>query len=227
MKREHTTPPHLRVHCANNHFVGEKVTVTTAKASFLAAISQCDSCQAATCMICRTQLDTDAPLANVFDHGCKARLDAEEKQRKGAFDGLERGKDYQHCPTCHRDIELSAACNHVTCLCGTHFCYQCGEPAVPADGHWGSDGCPLYPTYDAPAQAVFQAPEPQRRNRIREVEPHLPRPERDGMLAARERAIFRAQIQAEHAMRERNLRARNRLENLGLLPRDDDFFNEG
>ena len=31
------------------------------------------------------------------------------------------------CPECRRRIEKSEGCNHMTCPCGTHFCWQCGK----------------------------------------------------------------------------------------------------
>ena len=123
-------PPHLRVYCANEHFVGEKVNNT-----HLPTISQCDKCQSRTCMICKKHLNKNAPLATVIDHGCKAQLAADEKTRKQTFEGLVRGKDYQFCPSCKRDVQLEAACHHIACLCKTHFCYQCGEAAISKDGH--------------------------------------------------------------------------------------------
>jgi hypothetical protein len=145
MGPQHTVPPHLRVHCVNQHYVGEKLTTTAANGTYLAAISQCDTCQHATCMICKKGLDKDAPLATIVDHGCKKKIAADQKIREESFAGLERGKDYQFCPNCKRDIQLSAACYHIVCPCFTQFCYLCGVAAVRADGHWDGGSCPLYP----------------------------------------------------------------------------------
>lgn len=35
----------------------------------------------------------------------------------------------QRCPGCGTDIERTSGCNHMTCRCGTHFCYVCGQRA--------------------------------------------------------------------------------------------------
>ncbi|QPC72454.1 hypothetical protein HYE68_003206 [Fusarium pseudograminearum] len=32
-----------------------------------------------------------------------------------------------NCPDCGRMIQLSEACNHMTCPCGCHFCFLCGK----------------------------------------------------------------------------------------------------
>jgi hypothetical protein len=154
MEPTESIPPHLRVYCVKEHFVGERVTANP-DGTYHAAISRCDKCEGATCMICKKQLNKTAPL----DHGCKAELDADEEIREESFEGLERGKDYQFCPTCKRDIQLAAACHHIVCLCKTHFCYQCGEPAIPQDGHYRLGRCTLYPADPpAPAPVVEVAP---------------------------------------------------------------------
>jgi hypothetical protein len=33
----------------------------------------------------------------------------------------------QVCPGCQTGIERSEGCFHMSCKCGTHFCYECGE----------------------------------------------------------------------------------------------------
>jgi hypothetical protein len=34
---------------------------------------------------------------------------------------------YQICPNCSVLIERSGGCDHMTCRCGTHFCFVCGK----------------------------------------------------------------------------------------------------
>ena len=52
------------------------------------------------------------------------------------------------CPGCQEGIERTAGCNHMHCtICGTHFCWQCGEKiddANPYD-HFRSDKCRIFP----------------------------------------------------------------------------------
>lgn len=69
-----------------------------------------------------------------------------ESEEAKSFVGLERGIDYQVCPSlsCHRKVELAAACNHIACVCGIGFCFVCGEEADAASTHWERGGCSRY-----------------------------------------------------------------------------------
>eukprot|EP01066_Platyproteum_vivax_P006234 Platyproteum_vivax@DN2040_c0_g1_i1.p1 len=41
---------------------------------------------------------------------------------------LETGNQkYWKCPGCQAPTQKTYGCNHITCLCGTHWCYGCGE----------------------------------------------------------------------------------------------------
>jgi hypothetical protein len=33
--------------------------------------------------------------------------------------------DVKECPGCGVDVEKSSGCNHITCPCGTHWCWAC------------------------------------------------------------------------------------------------------
>jgi len=41
-------------------------------------------------------------------------------------------KTFKKCPGCEAHTVKSSGCNHITCRCGVHWCYQCGEQH-PAD----------------------------------------------------------------------------------------------
>ena len=49
------------------------------------------------------------------------------------------------CPNCANGVEKSHGCNHMTCRCGTHFCYLC---AVKLTGdyyaHFNGGACLLF-----------------------------------------------------------------------------------
>lgn len=87
-------------------------------------------------MVCRAQVDE---AVRSFLHSCEEVI----KENK-AFEGLEKGKDYQSCPSCRRRIELSDGCNHISCVCGTGFCFLCGERAQHYGQHWRRGGCPQF-----------------------------------------------------------------------------------
>ncbi|KAF9775415.1 hypothetical protein IL306_006487 [Fusarium sp. DS 682] len=70
-----------------------------------------------------------------------------------------------NCPGCGRMIQLSEACNHMTCACGREFCFICGRD-------WTTCDCPLYggfhlmvPIRDRPGEKP-----PQFRRRPRRTE---------------------------------------------------------
>ncbi|OCK85732.1 hypothetical protein K432DRAFT_399997 [Lepidopterella palustris CBS 459.81] len=93
----------------------------------------CDACGSLTCVNCKALID---PTAGI--HECIVQ--EEDRQFKKAVQ--EHG--YQECFNCGATIELTEACNHMSCDCGTEFCYVCGR-------EWeGLHGCPHYgqPDYD-------------------------------------------------------------------------------
>lgn len=114
----------------------------------------CRKCQRRSCLLCGGRFDHDAPQSS---HRC-VPIDTGD----AAFEGLKGGRDYQICPAerCRMKIELSAACNAMTCRCGTQFCYICGESVGDKSDHWTKrkpDGCPTFNQPGAP-NAQFDAP---------------------------------------------------------------------
>ena len=43
-----------------------------------------------------------------------------------AFNSLEHTVEVRPCPKCNTGWEKSYGCNHMSCTCGTHFCWGCG-----------------------------------------------------------------------------------------------------
>jgi hypothetical protein len=100
-------------------------------------------CANVTCMVCDYYCNNDPQ--NMLQHICLGKSHANEK-RAQAFSGLKRGKDWQQCPDrhCERRVELSEACNHISCQCGMGFCFICGKEADGESDHWRKGGCPRY-----------------------------------------------------------------------------------
>lgn len=138
-EKEWKIAPSDRIYCACGEFLSER---KDGGRLFL-----CGNCP---CIIC---LSCGADATDHMLHACAA-LQVEDG---GAFQGLERGKDYQICPNrrCKRKVELRDGCNHVSCVCKTQFCYICGEFAKNGSEHWLiSSGCPRFGSKGSP-RAIF------------------------------------------------------------------------
>ena len=108
---------------------------------------KCEACAWYTCLRCEESFSThDVGGAEAaIEHECDARRDEELEER--AFRGLERGREWQVCPNqdCKRRVELSDGCNHMRCVCRTHFCFVCGRVVRDGEGHWRKEGgCPRF-----------------------------------------------------------------------------------
>jgi len=155
VEQEQAIAPHQRVYCAGEHFLGAKVKPSSARGADTITVSTCLSCESANCMICTAQLDKNAPLADIFKHGCKDKQDETEKDRKAMANGAERGETYQLCPFCERKVHREDACNHIVCHCRGHFCYVCGEPVDAESLHWDIGACPRWPNREEDNQAAL------------------------------------------------------------------------
>ncbi|KEF55656.1 uncharacterized protein A1O9_08406, partial [Exophiala aquamarina CBS 119918] len=66
---------------------------------------------------------------------CKQRLCAlcRQKEHRGMCKGdsklakLVKEGNWQFCPQCGHLVERTVGCNHMSCVCGAHFCYRCGK----------------------------------------------------------------------------------------------------
>lgn len=76
-----------------------------------------------------------------------------------AVKGQVPGQDYQVCPGCNNVVTLKEGCNHITCNCGTPFCFICGNGTDNNSAHFQQGGCPRFgqPTSE---RAVFDQPVP-------------------------------------------------------------------
>ncbi|KAL3456040.1 hypothetical protein BJX64DRAFT_281643 [Aspergillus heterothallicus] len=74
-------------------------------------VATCGECGCTTCVTCKGRAHTgDCPS----DTGLQQLL------------ATAREEGWQRCQSCRRVVELDHGCNHITCRCGTHFCYNCG-----------------------------------------------------------------------------------------------------
>ena len=91
------------------------------------------------CFYDKNEYRLNCPLCKkIYCLQCKAEwhefLTCEEyqKQKKEEendvkFEEYAKGSKLKQCPKCKRWVEKISGCDHITCTCGTHFCYKCGE----------------------------------------------------------------------------------------------------
>jgi hypothetical protein len=101
----------------------------------------CGACQTLSCDICGeisadhvawVRKSTDAfALERDFCRNMLQRRKDQEAQR--LIDEETANKNVPHCPTCPLFVYKISGCNHMTCKCGQHFCYVCGD-ALLLDG---------------------------------------------------------------------------------------------
>lgn len=116
---EFSTP--TRVYCSNpkcSRFLGPKNDGKSPSAPITC------SCSTITCNSCRGNIAN----GDVFSHSCSS--DTLEQEVRALADK----KKWATCPGCSNLVELSTGCNHMTCRCGTQFCYYC-------NAKWGACDC--------------------------------------------------------------------------------------
>ena len=77
---------------------------------------QCQLCQQLYCLKCQDYLH-------------KGKCDKEV-----AFK-LERKHQFRRCPSCKVVVQRIEGCDHMTCVCGNHYCYRCGCTIDQRLGH--------------------------------------------------------------------------------------------
>jgi len=132
--QEYKTPVEFRLYCEHRSVIDGNVcgAYLGAKGSGYVCCSQC---RHYTCGRC------EAGISNAMAHRCQ------EVVKEDPFEKLNRGRDYQQCPGCKKEIFQAAGCNHMTCIppCETHFCFFCGQQvAARRSGHWQGNSCPRF-----------------------------------------------------------------------------------
>ena len=74
---------------------------------------ECHRCDRATCRHCRNRYHPGTE--------CAADVDTQRARSLAAAQG------WKACPNCSNMVEKSSGCLHMTCRCGTEFCYRCGQ----------------------------------------------------------------------------------------------------
>lgn len=155
---EYRTPLSERIYCQAQRekvpgepleqcgtFLRQKSSKPAQRRTGGAKVKNCPVCKDpafSSCTYCGDLLGPDdlavasGPYTRRAIHRCSNDSNNDDE---AAFKGLVLGVDYQRCPGCGLKVQLSEACNHLTCLghsCRTQFCAICGKPATHDSDHW-------------------------------------------------------------------------------------------
>ncbi|KAK0632507.1 hypothetical protein B0T14DRAFT_34942 [Immersiella caudata] len=88
----------------------------------------CRKCHTKTCIRCKEKFHFGpCPASRVL--GVRRRGPTADE----LFRRLSRKRGWKACPSCKYVVEKTDGCNHISCVCGTHWCYRCGK--APYDSH--------------------------------------------------------------------------------------------
>ena len=94
----------------------------------------CPLCKKSYCLQCKAEWHTDLTCQEYqFNKKHEENMSEEEKLNEKKFKEYIKGNRCKQCPKCKRWVEKNKGCDHITCPCGTHFCYKCGELRDPKD----------------------------------------------------------------------------------------------
>uniref|UniRef100_A0A0D9XE20 RBR-type E3 ubiquitin transferase n=1 Tax=Leersia perrieri TaxID=77586 RepID=A0A0D9XE20_9ORYZ len=91
---------------------------TAGVAAAMRAKVSCPTCSRAFCLQCEEPWDER--------HGGGG-----DGEARCALTQLAKGREWRRCPCCRAMIDKIDGCKHMTCRCGTAFCYDCGSSFKP------------------------------------------------------------------------------------------------
>ena len=88
----------------------------------------CPLCKKSYCLKCKTEWHENLTCKEYQDEKkYEENMTEEDKLNEKKFNEYVKGNKCKQCPKCKRWVEKNRGCDHITCPCGTHFCYRCGE----------------------------------------------------------------------------------------------------
>ncbi|KAF7350515.1 RBR-type E3 ubiquitin transferase [Mycena venus] len=102
-------------------------------------LMQCPRCGGSLCKACKCVWHE-----NMTCEKYQAIPITERTPEDADFMHLAKQEHWRRCPKCSAMVELKFGCNHITCLCGHHFCYNCGAPFEYENGRYrctGGENC--------------------------------------------------------------------------------------
>lgn len=118
-----------RMHCQDVAFVDSRKT----------RMGVCSSCRYTFCRFCQEPYHGESACEIDWKNITDRLENCSEKEReqlynripKSVLEEMETQKwlmdSTRRCPGCGSHIEKTGGCNHVTCPCGVHMCFLCGE----------------------------------------------------------------------------------------------------
>ena len=83
---------------------------------------KCPLCKKEYCLQCKTDWHT-----NLTCEEYQKQKQNKENEDDKQFELYLKGNKSKQCPNCKRWVDKISGCDHITCLCGSEFCYLCGE----------------------------------------------------------------------------------------------------
>lgn len=124
--------------------------------------AECPLCKSKLCMKCRVSWHANYTCAE-FQEIPETERQVEDLQLLD----LAKQSAWGKCPKCNFIVEKTQGCNHISCRCGTSFCYRCGKEYLnniaTARNNHGQPACKCALFGQAtPAVPVRAPPQPKR-----------------------------------------------------------------
>jgi len=123
-------------------FDADDVAPAPSGVSHAPTLVQCPRCRGSLCRACKSIWHE-----NLTCQAYQALPATERDPDDVAFANLARQERWRRCPKCSAMVELKFGCNHITCVCRHHFCYQCGADFEHTGGKYrctGGSGCKVW-----------------------------------------------------------------------------------
>jgi len=80
----------------------------------------CPLCKKSYCLQCKTEWHKGMTCQEY-------QISKNKDENDVKFEEYVKGSKLKQCPKCKRWVEKISGCDHITCSCGTPFCYRCGR----------------------------------------------------------------------------------------------------
>ena len=98
----------------------------------------CPNCNKKYCLSCKTEWHEGKNCKEYQEMLETSKLAKDVGKLDNLFLKFAKGSKFKQCPYCKHWVEKTQGCNHISCRCGHHFCYNCGEKM---DGHINKHKC--------------------------------------------------------------------------------------